>query len=91
MSGGPNFEKLRKQQAILRLGYEPRDGMNLVPGKFVKRKSKAQLRAEADGLTTPGTMITKVVECRCGHRGRVRVPLSRSTGPFKCVVCGVSS
>ncbi|MDR6589529.1 hypothetical protein [Agrobacterium tumefaciens] len=88
---GRNFEKLRKEQAISRLGYEPRDGMNLIPGKIRKRKSKAQLRAEAKGLTTPNTMITKMIECRCGHSGKVRIPLARSAGPFKCVVCGVSS
>lgn len=88
---GRNFEKLRKEQAISRLGYEPRDGMNLIPGKIRKRKSKAQLRAEAQGLTTSNTMITKMIECSCGHSGRVRIPLSRSGGPFKCVICGVSS
>ncbi|MDQ1198830.1 hypothetical protein QE435_004540 [Rhizobium sp. SORGH_AS 787] len=86
---GRNFEKLRRDQAVLRLGYEPRDGMNLIPGKIrKKKKTKAQLRAEAASLTNPDTMITKMIECRCGHRGRVRVPLARSEGPFKCVVCG---
>lgn len=88
---GRNFQKLRKKQAVARLGYEPRDGMNLIPSKIRKRKSKAQLRAETKGLTTPNTMITKMIECRCGHRGKVRIPLARSNGPFKCVICGVSS
>lgn len=89
---GRNFEKLRKDQAVLRLGYEPRDGMNLIPAKVRKKtKTKAQLRAEAAGLTSPDTIITKMIECRCGHRGRARIPFSRSAGPFKCVVCGVSS
>lgn len=91
MSGGRNFEKLRKELAISRLGYEPRDGMNLIPGKIRKRKSKAQLRAEAKGLTTQNTMITKMIECRCGHRGRVRIPFAKAAGPFRCVACGVSS
>lgn len=86
-----NFPKLRKEQAVARLGYEPRDGMNLIPSKIRKRKSKAQLRAETKGLTTPNTMITKMIECRCGHRGKVRISLARSNGPFKCVICGVSS
>jgi hypothetical protein len=91
MSGGRDFKKLKGLRNIALRGYEPRDGMNLIPGKIRKRKNKAQLRAEAKSLTTPNTMITKMIECRCGHRGKVRIPLVRSAGPFKCVVCGVSS
>ena len=86
---GRNFEKLRKDQAVQRLGSESRDGMNLTPGKIrKKKKTKAQLRAEAAGLINPDTLITKSIECRCGHRRRVRIPLARAGGPFKCVVCG---
>lgn len=92
MSGGRDFRKLEGWRKVALRGHEPRDGINLLPGKIrKKKKTKAQLRAEVAGLINQDTLVTKLIECRCGHRGRVRVPLARSAGPFKCVVCGVSS
>lgn len=85
---GRNFEKLRKEQAISRLGYEPRAGGNLIPTKIrKKKKSKAQLRADADSIPAD-TMMTKVVSCRHGHRRKMRVAIAESAGTFSCSECG---
>ncbi|EMS96990.1 hypothetical protein H009_14738 [Agrobacterium tumefaciens str. Cherry 2E-2-2] len=85
---GRNFEKLRKEQAISRYGYEPRAGGNLIPSKIrKKKKSKAQLRADADSIPAD-TMMTKVVSCRLGHRRKIRVTIAESAGPFSCSECG---
>lgn len=91
MSGRRNFARLKAQSNIARRGHEPLDGANLFPDAPKSKLSKAALRAQVKDLVKPSTMITKVIECRCGHRGRVRIPLARSAGPFKCVVCGVAS
>ncbi len=68
-------------------GHEPVTGADL-SDKFhrpVKRKSSA--RTEAAELTR-GQMMTKLISCRCGHSGKVRIPVERAAGPFRCVKCG---
>ncbi len=85
---GRNFEKLRKEQAVARYGYEPRTGGNLIPTKIrKKKKSKAQLRADAASILAD-TMMTKVVSCRQGHRRKIRVTIAESGDPFSCLECG---
>lgn len=85
---GRNFEKLRKEQAVSRLGYEPRAGGNLIPTKIrKKKKSKAQLRADAASIPVD-TMMTKVVSCCHGHRRKIRVTIAESGGHFSCTECG---
>lgn len=82
-----DFSKLKGADNIQRRGFEPRGGADLFPDAPRSRLSKASQRDEAAGLLSPSMMITKIVECRCGHRGKVRIPMARAGGPFRCVVC----
>lgn len=82
-----DFSKMSGRANILRQGHEPCDGADLFPDAHKSRLSKASQRAKAARLISPSTMITKMIECRCGHKGKVRIPVARASGPFRCVVC----
>jgi len=84
-----DFSKARALRNIADHGFEPVDGGDVPLGKPRRRKSKASLRKEAAAMMSPSTMITKTLTCRCGHKGKVRIPLARAAGPFRCVICGV--
>lgn len=84
---GRNFSKMRTRQNIAGRGHEPIDGGSVAIGAPKARTSKADLRNQIQGLASSSTMITKMIECTCGHRGKVRIPLSRADGPFRCVKC----
>lgn len=85
-----DFAKSRMRQRMSRKGAEgitgggPWLGERSAPGR---KKSKQQQRQEAGSLISPSTMITKAIECRCGHKGKVLVPITRANGPFRCVKC----
>lgn len=83
-----NFTKQRGRDLIRRQGHEGVDGA-LPLGLFAMRVlSKAEQRKAAVAATSPKTLVTKLIRCTCGHSGRVRIPLARTSGPFKCVACG---
>jgi hypothetical protein len=82
-----DFSKMRDRVNVQRLGHEPCDGADLLPDAPKSRLSKASQRAKAAGLISPSTMITKMIQCQCGHKGKVRIPLARAGGPFRCVKC----
>jgi hypothetical protein len=83
-----DFAKMRTRQNMARRGSEQVDGGNFTFGAPCRSKSKADERKEAAGLLSPSTMITKNITCPCGHKGKVRVPLAKAGGPFRCVSCG---
>lgn len=83
-----DFAKSRMRQRIARKGSEAITGGRVAVGPPAPRQSKAQLRAEAIAAVAAARFITKMIECRCGHRGKVRLPISRAQGPFRCVICG---
>ena len=39
------------------------------------------------GRTVAPAMITRLIRCQCGHAGKVRIPITRASGPFRCVIC----
>lgn len=82
-----DFHKARRAANMSSRGHEPVSGSDLAP-KFRKpRKSKAAQRTDLAKLMSSDTMITKTIACRCGHKGKVRVPVSKASGPFRCVKC----
>lgn len=83
-----DFSKARARQSIADRGFEPMDGGDIPFGKPRRYKPKVDDRKEASSLISPSTMITKMIECRCGHKGKARIPIARAGGPFKCVKCG---
>lgn len=83
-----DFSKASARKNIADRGFEPVDGGDIQFGKPRRRKSKAEDRREAAALMSPSTMITKTITCRCGHKGKVRIPAARVGGPFRCVICG---
>ncbi|OBZ96740.1 hypothetical protein ADU59_03090 [Pararhizobium polonicum] len=83
-----DFSKMRMRQNAVIRGSEPVDGDDLLFAAPRQRKPKAAIRAEANSLISSSTIITKMIECACGHRGRVRIPAVRANGRFKCVTCG---
>ncbi|TDX88469.1 hypothetical protein EDE05_102446 [Neorhizobium sp. R1-B] len=85
-----DFAKNRVRQRMSRKGAECVTGGGpwLGEGSPPRRlKSKIEARQEASALTSPSTMITKTIICRCGHKGKVRIPVARAEGPFRCVKC----
>lgn len=83
-----DFSRANQRDTMRRNGHEPTYGSDLFPALPRTHKPRQMQRTEADAMMSPSTMITKAIECRCGHKGRVKVPFSKVTGPFRCVKCG---
>lgn len=83
-----DFLKAAARQNVAARGSEPVDGGNLLFAAPRQRKPKAESRQEASSLMSPSSMVTKIIECPCGHKGKVRIPMARVAGPFRCVICG---
>lgn len=83
-----DFAKSRMRQRIARKGSEAITGGRVSVGPPAPRPTKAQLRAEANAAFAAASFITMLIECRCGHKGKVRIPVSRANGRFRCVICG---
>lgn len=82
-----NFEKARRFARVASRGHDPVSGADLSGGIRKPAKHKSSLRAETNDLMH-GQMMTKAISCRCGHRGKVRIPVENAAGPFRCVKCG---
>lgn len=82
-----DFAKARRFANMSNRGYEPVAGSDLAPSIPKRAISKVSQSAEAASMVSAGTMITKAITCRCGHKGKVRVPMARINGPFRCVMC----
>lgn len=82
-----DFSKARARLNVASRGCEAVDGGDLLFVAPRQRKPKIESRREAQSLMSPSTLITKMIECACGHRGKVRIPAVRASGPFRCVVC----
>lgn len=83
-----DWNKARDRSRIARQGAETVEGAGVRRGPPAARKAKASLRAEIDEVAAPGVMVTKLIVCRCGHRGTVRVPIDRlGSVRFRCT-CG---
>ncbi len=82
-----NFAKISSRDSVRQPGHEPVDGADLFPDAPKAKISKSSRREIAASLLSPSSMITKIIECKCGHKGKVRIPLARAGGPFRCVKC----
>lgn len=70
-----NWDKARDRSRIGRQGAES-------VGTKVRRRSVAQEAAAAE-------IVTKILRCQCGHRGKIELPAAMLAGRhFKCTACG---
>lgn len=81
-----DFGKDQSRRNVARRGAEAIDGSTHF-GQPRKRKPKSEARRETADMMSPSTMITKLITCECGHSGKVRIPIFKAGGPFRCVSC----
>ncbi len=83
-----DFSKSRATQIVAQKGFEDINGGFFgQPTVKPRRPTKADLRKEAGAAIAGAKLITKIIQCQCGHKGKVRIPVARVRGPFRCVVC----
>ena len=82
-----DFSKARHAKIIAQKGFEDINGSFFGEPRNVPRPTKADLRKEANAAVAGAEFITKFIECRCGHTGKVKIPISRVRGPFRCISC----
>lgn len=85
-----NFARELTRQRIARSGSESLSGDYVPSGPPRARRSKASLREETTAVlaSLAATIsITIALSCRCGHKGKVRVPLKEPRPKFRCIKC----
>lgn len=85
-----NFTREQNRQRIASCGSESLNGNYVPSGPPRVRTPKAVHREEVNAaLAALGATIsiTVALSCRCGHKGKVRVPLKEPRPKFRCVKC----
>lgn len=72
---GRNWDRQRDRSRVARQGAEA----------IGSRRNGRCAARDADAAE----IVTKVLRCRCGHRGRIELPAAMLAGrTFRCTVCG---
>lgn len=75
---GRNWDRARDRSRVARQGAE-----SVATG----RRGRRHAAREADAAE----IVTKILRCPCGHRGRVELPAAMLAGrKFRCTSCGRS-
>lgn len=83
-----DFSKFNSRRNAIVRGFEPAAGGLPLFGVPATRPSKSAMRDELATVIDPDAAIVKIIQCKCGHEGRIKIALSKSRGPFRCGQCG---